>query len=156
MSTFNQGETPRVCPRCKAILPPGEATCYSCGFQIAHVQPNSTTQPTQSHLPPITGKDRSRIHYQAAFIYFISVFLVIVLFGYLLLHSAGISLSTFLPHGAATPSTVAYPVPKGTALLSDNFLSDACGWNLQGSLGNYALTLDNGRLTREIDQHNLL
>ncbi len=156
MSAFNQGETPRVCPRCKAILPPGEATCYSCGFLIAHVQPNSTTQPTQSRLPPITGKDRSRIHYQAAFIYFISVFLVIVLFGYLLLHSAGISLSTFIPHGAATPSTVAYPVPKGPALLSDNFLSDAYGWNLQGSPGNYAVTLGNGGLTLEIDQHNLL
>jgi len=131
MSAFNQGQSPRICPRCKAILPPGEATCYSCGFQIAYVQPKSTAQPAQSHHGPITGKDRSRIHYQAAFIYFISVFLVIVLFGYLLLHSAGISLSTFLPHGAATPSTVAYPVPKGPALLSDNFLSDAYGWNLQ-------------------------
>src|SRR5258707_5309892 len=156
MSAFNQGQSPRICPRCKAILPPGEATCYSCGFQIAYVQPKSTAQPTHSPLPPITRKDRSRIHYQAAFIYFISVFLVIVLFGYLLLHSAGISLSTFLPHGAATPSTVAYPVPKGPALLSDNFLSDAYGWNLQDSTGNYAVTLGNGGLTLEIDQHNLL
>jgi len=105
---------------------------------------------------PVTGKDQSRIHYQATLIYFFSVLLVIVLFAYLLLHSAGISLSTLLPHRAATPSTVAYPVPKGPALFSDNFLSDAYGWNLQGSPGNYAVTLGNGALTLEIDQHNLL
>lgn len=156
MSAFNQGESPQICPRCKAILPPGEATCYSCGFQIAHVQPNSTTQPAESRLAPVTGKDRSRIHNQAAFIYFISVLLVIVLFGYLLFHSAGISLSTFFSHGTATPSKVAYPVPKGPALFSDGFLSDAYGWNLQGSPGNYAVTLGNGALTLEINQHNLL
>src|SRR5260370_22644620 len=108
MSEFNQGQSPRICPRCKAILPPGEATCYSCGFQIAYVQPKSTAQPAQSHHGPITGKDRSRIHYQPAFIYFISVFLVIVLFGYLLLPSASTSPSTVLPHTATTPSTRAY------------------------------------------------
>jgi hypothetical protein len=156
MSAFNQGQSPRICPRCKAILPPGEAACYICGLQIAHIQLKSTIQPAQSHHAPVSGKDRSRIQYQAAFIYFISVFLVIILFGYLLLHSAGISLSTFLPHAAATPSTVAYPVPKGPALFSDSFLSDAYGWNLEGSPGNYAVTLGNGGLTLEIDQHNLL
>ena len=156
MSAFNQGASPRICPRCRAILPPGEAACYSCGFKIAHVQPNGTIRPAQPRLLPVTGKDQSRIHYHATLIYFFSVLLVIVLFAYLLLHSAGISLTTLLPRGAATPSTVAYQVPKGPALFSDNFLSDAYGWNLQGSPGNYAVTLGNGALTLEIDQHNLL
>ncbi len=154
MPAFNPGEALQTCPRCNAVLPPDESTCYSCGFQIPHEQPNGTTHPAQSYLSPITGKGRSRKQIKATFIYFISVFLVIVLFAYLVLHSAGISLSTFF--STATPSVVTYPVPKGPPLFSDSFLSDAYGWNLQSSPGNYTVTLGNGALTLEINQHKLL
>jgi 3-keto-disaccharide hydrolase len=145
MPTSNRVESPRVCPRCKVVLPPGEVTCYSCGFQLA-----------QSSLSPSTGKDRSRKQSQGIFIYFISISFVIFLFAFLLLRAAGISLSTFFPFLAATHPTVAYPVPKETPLFSDSFLSDDNGWNLQSSPGIYAVTLGHGMMTMEIEQHKLL
>lgn len=154
MPAFDQDEPPRVCPRCKVILSPGETTCYSCGFRLALVEPTSTTPPAQSHLSSIKRKDRSRIQNQAIFIYFISVFLVIVLFAFLILHATGISPSTFFSKVTATPSL--YPVPKGPPLFSDSFISDVHGWNLQSSPGNYAVTLGNGALTLRVDQQKLL
>ena len=141
----NRVESPHVCPRCKVILPPGEVTCYSCGLQLA-----------QSPLSPGAGKDRSRKQRKGVFIYFISISLVIFLFAFLLLHAAGISLSTYFPSLAATHSTVAYPVPKEAPLFSDSFLSDDYGWNLQSSHGIYAVTLGRGMMTMEIDKHKLL
>jgi hypothetical protein len=153
MHASNRVESPRICPRCKAVLPPGEITCYSCGFRLAYEQPNSALQPAQSYVSHSTGKNRSRKQKQAAFIYFMSVFLVIVLFAFLIFHAAGISLSSFFPHEAAT---VPYPVPHGPPLFSDSFLSDAYGWNLQSSPGNYTVTLGQGALSLEIEQHKLL
>ncbi len=153
MSTSNRVESPYICPRCKAVLPPGEATCYSCGFQLADEQPRMTPKPAQSYLAASTGKVRSRKRNQAAFMYFMSAFLVIVLFAFLLFRAAGISFSTFFPHATAT---VPYPVPHSPPLFSDSFLSDANGWNLQSSPGNYTVTLGQGALTLEIEQHRLL
>ncbi len=156
MPTSNRVESPRVCPRCKVVLPPGEVTCYSCGFQLAQKQPNRTSQLAQSFLSPGKGKDRSRIQNRAVFFYFISVFLVIFLFAFLLFRASGIPLSTFFPHAATAPSTVSYPVPKEPPLFADSFLNDAYGWNLQSSPGNYSVTLDHGALTLDIEQHKLL
>jgi 3-keto-disaccharide hydrolase len=153
MSTSDHVESPYICPRCKAALLPDEATCYSCGFQLAHKRPERTPQPAQSYLAPSTGKDRSRKRNQAAFMYFMSAFLVIVLFAFLLFHAAGISFSTFFPHATAT---VPYPVPKENPLFSDSFFNDDYGWNLQSSPGNYAVTLGHDTLTLEIEQHKLL
>jgi hypothetical protein len=156
MLASNRGEAPPICPRCKAILPPGEATCYSCGLQLVHEQLDSTPRPAQLYLSPSTEKNRSRIRNQTVFIYFISVFLVIVLFAFLLLRVTGISLSTFFPYLAASSSPVPYPVPKGPQLFSDSFLSDAYGWNLQSLPGSYTVTLGHGALTLEVEQHKLL
>src|ERR1700694_5762166 len=156
MSAFHQSKSSWICPRCKEVLPPGGARCYRCDFQMAVVQPNSTTLPAQSFLSSRTGKGRPGIKHRAALIYFLSVFLVIDVFAFLLLHAAGISLSTFFSKATTTPSTVTYSVPKGSPLISDNFLSDAYGWNLQSSPGKYAVTLGNGALTMEIDKQNLL
>jgi hypothetical protein len=156
MSAFHQSKPAWICPRCKEILPPGEARCYRCGFQIARVQPNSTTPPVQSFHSFRTGKGRPRRKHRAALIYFLSVFLVIDVFAFLLLHAAGISLSTFFSQMTTTPSTVTSSVPKGSPLISDSFLSDAYGWNLQSSPGKYAVTVGNGALTLEIDKQSLL
>jgi hypothetical protein len=156
MPTSNRVESPRVCPRCKVVLPPGESICYSCGFQLAQKKPDSTPQPVQSSLSSGAGKDRSRIQSKGVFIYFISVCLVVVLFAFLLLRAAGFSLSTFIPFLAAAHSTVPYPVPKENPLFSDSFFNDEYGWNLQSSPGNYAVALGHGTLTLEIEQPKLL
>ena len=153
MSTSNRVESPYICPRCNAVLPPGEATCYSCGFQLVLQESGRNPQPAQPHLPPGTATIRSRKRNKAAFMYFLSAFVIIVLFVFLLFHAAGISLSTFLPRAVAT---VPYPVPASHPLFADSFLSDANGWNLQSSPGNYTVTLDQGVLTMEIEQHKLL
>src|SRR2546423_15305040 len=112
MPTSNRVESPRVCPRCKVVLPPGEVTCYSCGFQLAQKQSKRTPRLAQSSHSPSAGKDRSRKQSQGIFIYFISISLVIFLFAFLFFRAAGISLSTLFPFLTATHSTVAYPVPK--------------------------------------------
>ena len=156
MLVSNRGESPPICPHCKAILPPGEATCYSCGFQLAQESLDSTPQSAELYLAPGARKNRSRIRIQKAFIYFVSVFLVIFLFAFLLLRVNGISLSTFIPSLAAAPSPVPYPVPKGPPLFSDSFLSDTYGWNLQSLPGNYTVTLGHGALILEVEQHKLL
>ena len=71
------------------------------------------------------------------------------------MHTSGTSLSAlFSPK--PLPHRIPYPLPTGTPLFSDNFSSDANGWNLQGSHGNYELTLSNGALTMEIDKNQLL
>ncbi len=156
MPVSNRGESPPICPHCKAILPPGEATCYSCGFRLAHEQLDGTSRSAGLYTSPSTGKNRSRIQIRTPLLYFVSVFLLIVLFAFLLLRVTGISLSTFFPYQAAAPSQVPYPMPKGPPLFSDNFLSDAYGWNLQSLPGSYTVTLGHGALTLEVEQHKLL
>ncbi len=156
MLASNRSELLPTCPRCNVILPPGEATCYSCGFQLVHEQLDSPPQSAQLSLAPSTEKNRSRIQSQVILKYFVSVFLVIVLFAFLLFRVTGISLSTFFPYLAVAPSPAPYAVPKGPPLFSDNFLNDAYGWNLQSLHGNYAVTLGHGALALEVEQHQLL
>jgi Domain of Unknown Function (DUF1080) len=136
MSTFYQGKLPVVCPRCKIKLPPGETSCYNCGFRIAEV--------------------RSEKQKRRTLLYFVCVFLFFVLAATYFVRSAGISLSALFSKGTPPPTAIAYPLPKVSPLFSDNFSTDASGWNLQSSPGNYAVTVSNGTLTMEIDKHQLL
>lgn len=135
MSESYWGKLPVSCPRCKAKLPPGEISCYNCGFQMGRVRPTSQKRRT--------------------LIYFACVFLFLVLSGAYFVHSTGISFSALFAKKAPS-HRIAYPLPTGTPLFSDNFSSDTNGWNLQSSPGNYAVTLNNGALTMETDKNQLL
>ena len=135
MSESYSGKIPTTCPRCKVRLPPGETTCYKCGFQVTPV--------------------RSMKQKRRTLIYFICVFLFLVLAAAYFVRTTGISFSALFSK-KAPPARVAYPLPTGTPLFSDNFSSDANGWNLQSSPGNYAVTLNNGTLTMGIDKNQLL
>jgi hypothetical protein len=156
MPVSYRSEVPQLCPRCRSILAPGEATCYRCGLQLAPEQSWRSPQFSQSPQLPRKRQERSDQRHQAARLYFIGACLIVALFVFLMLHSAGISLSTFLPKAAAIPTRVPYPLPEGPPLFSDSFASDAYGWNLQSSPGNYTVTLGNGALTLGIEQHKLL
>ncbi len=135
MSESYRGKLPVACPRCKAKLPPGETTCYKCGFQIARV--------------------RSTKQQRKTLIYFICVFLFLVLSATYFVRTTDVSFSALFS-GQSSTHRIAYPLPTGTPLFSDNFSSDANGWNLQSSPGNYAVTLNNGMLTMEMDKNQLL
>jgi ribosomal protein L40E len=157
MSVSKQKTYLRLCPRCRAPLQPVATTCYSCGYQLGPVQPNSTIQPARSPLsyrnrkgPSGTEKNR------AAFYYFISVISVIILITFVAIHASGISPSTLFSKAAAPTSIIKYPTPPGTPIFSDNFLSDTYGWNLQSSPGNYAVTTGNGALTLQVNKNKLL
>lgn len=135
MSESYSGKIPTACPRCKVKLPPGETTCYKCGFQVT---------------PARSTKQKRR-----TLIYFICVFLFLVLAAAYFVRTTGISFSALFSK-KAPPARIAYPLPTGTPLFSDNFSSDANGWNLQSSPGNYAVTLNNGTLTMVMDKNQLL
>lgn len=135
MSESYRGKLPVACPRCKAKLPPGETTCYKCGFQITRIR--ATTQKRRT------------------LIYFICVFLFLAIAATYFVRTTGLSFSALFSKPASS-RRIAYPVPGGTPLFSDNFSSDANGWNLQSSPGNYAVTLNNGTLTMEMDKNQLL
>src|SRR5579872_2160915 len=135
MSESYRGKLPVACPRCKVKLPPGETTCYKCGFQITRVR--STNQKRRT------------------LIYFICVFLFLAVSATYFVRTTGLSFSALFSKPASN-HRIAYPVPTGTPLFSDNFSSDANGWNLQSSPGNYAVTLNNGTLTLEMDKNQLL
>ncbi len=156
MSASSRVETPHTCPRCKAILPPDEVTCYSCGFQLNHFQLKDTPRSAQTSLSLNITKEQSHKYRYGIVMYFISISLAIFLFAFLFFRAAGISLSTFFPSLAATHSNTAYSTPAGTPIFSDDFLSDVNGWNLQSSPGKYAVTLGQGKMAMEIDQHKLL
>ena len=152
----NRVESPHVCPRCNVVLPPGEVTCYSCGFQLAQKLSKRTPPADQSYLSPGTGKDKSRKQSQGIFYYLISISLVIFLFAFLFLRAAGISLSMLFPFLTSAHSTSVYSVPEEAPIFSDGFFNDEYGWNLQSSPGTYDVTVDHGKMTMEIDQHKLL
>jgi hypothetical protein len=88
-------------------------------------------------------------------IYFICVVLFLIVAGAYFVRSSGISFSALF-EPKHPPHRIAYPLPTGSPLFADNFSSDANGWNLQSSPGNYAVTLNNGTLTMEIDKNQLL
>lgn len=156
MSVSKQKAFLRLCPRCKAPLPPGETTCYSCGYQSTPIRPNSTMQPAQPPLSYRRRKEPSPLQKRAALIYFLGVFLVVILFAFIALRAAGLSPSTLFSRAATPATVVTYPTPKVPPLFSDNFANDTYGWNLQSSPGNYAVTLGNGSLTLQINKNKLL
>ena len=136
MSARYQGKFPIACPRCKMKLPAGEATCYNCGFRIA--------------------KNPSWRQKRSTLVYFLCVFLFLVVAAAYFIHTTGISVSALFSAGKPSPTAVPYPSPGGTPFFSDNFASDTNGWNLQSSPGNYAVSINNGALTMEMDKHQLL
>ena len=152
----SQVETPHTCPRCKVILPPNEVTCYSCGFQLNHMRLKDTPRLAQVSLPSNKLKDEGRKHRYGIVMYFISIFLAIFLFAFLFLRAAGIPISALFPFLAVTHANTAYSTPAGTPIFSDDFLSDVNGWNLRSSPGMYAVTLNQGKMAMEINQHKLL
>ena len=137
MSTYYHGKLPVSCPRCKAKLPAGETNCYNCGLRM-------TKDPSYKQKR------------KALLIYFLCIVLVCVLFAAFFFHSAGISLSAIFAKGTPVPTALPYPLPTGTPIFSDNFSSDTNGWNLQSSPGNYAVTLNNGTLTMQVNKNQLL
>lgn len=136
MFALYQGKIPVVCPRCKIKLPSGETYCYNCGFRMANAQSEEQKRRT--------------------LLYFICVFLFFILATTYFVHTTGISLSAIFSKGTPRPKVATYPLPVGSPIFSDNFSSDANGWNLQSSPGNYAVSLNNGTLTMEIDKNHLL
>lgn len=157
MSVYKQKTFTRLCPRCKAALQSTAATCYSCGYQLVPVQPNSTIQPARSPLSYRYGKGPSGTEKnRAAFYYFISVFLAIILVTVVAIHASGISPSKLFSKTAAPTATIKYPTPQGTPVFFDNFLSDTYGWNLQSSPGNYIVTTGTGALTLQVNKNKLL
>ncbi len=100
------------------------------------------------------GKDR-HVRKHATLLYFTSVVLIVVVVAVMGLRAAGISLATLTPHGAVT-SAVTYSLPEVTPLFADSFVNDVSGWNLQGSPGNYQVSVGDGMLTIEVDKNKLL
>jgi hypothetical protein len=88
--------------------------------------------------------------------YCTSVFLFAVVCALFVLHFTGISPLSLFSSGATHPKVITYALPKGTPLLADSFSSDAYGWNLQSSPGNYTVTLGNGVLGLQVEKHNVL
>src|SRR5579859_5264670 len=88
MSRFYQDKLPAVCPRCKIKLPPGETSCYNCGFRLAKV--------------------RSEKQKRRTLIYFTCVFLFLILAATYFVRSAGISLSALFSKGTPHPTAIAY------------------------------------------------
>lgn len=155
MSSLSQNLLPHVCPSCKVVLPRvlKQASCYNCGYQFAKLETGDISQRTQPLPVSRTENNRSRVRKGTAFLYLISVILIVFLY------IAGIRAGIFLPTesaGVAPAHKLAYPLPKRPPLLADSFVNDASGWNLQGARGNYAVALGKGTLTLEDDNHTLL
>src|SRR5574340_1146520 len=93
MYASDKVETPHICPRCQVILPPGEVTCYSCGLQFHQSQGKAMPQLDQSPLSSNIKRGQTPKHTYGIVLYFISIALVIILFAFLFLRAAGISLS---------------------------------------------------------------
>jgi predicted nucleic acid-binding Zn ribbon protein len=151
MFTFDQVPTAN-CPRCQMALPPGGTICSYCGLRIAQVRPGVPMQP----FAPITSKDRAQRRNRPAPMYFAGVFLFLVCSVLLVLHASGVSLPAPFSSQTPPPKVKTYPLPRGTPLFSDSFFSDASGWNLQSSPGNYTVTLNNGVLGLQVEKNKLL
>ncbi len=156
MSSFDQAPIVVYCPRCKMELPPDGTYCSSCGLWIAPELPGIFTQKLQPSFEPNTTTARSLRRHLSVLLSFTGVVLlagVCVLFGLLV---TGISPFSPFSSRAPHPKVIAYALPKGPPLFADSFSSDAYGWNLQSSPGNYTVTLGNGVLGLQVEKHNLL
>lgn len=147
------------CPRCRVVLPLNEKVCYNCGERLT---PSASSIPTtgRTQMPNTSRRDNRQIQRpskRASVVYFMVALLVIVLFSYAGLRSAGLSLSSLT---AAMQNTgvfkESYPTLKGTPLFADRFTDDGSGWNLQSVPGSYAVTVGNGVLSLESDKQSLL
>jgi hypothetical protein len=156
MSAFDQAPSPGNCPRCKmALLPPG-TFCSSCGFRIDQVRPGKSTQLSRPSFGPNAGKDRSLRQHRSVLLFWTSVFLFVVVCALLVLRFTGISLLALFWSRPPPPKGITYALPKGTPFFVDSFSSDAYGWNLQSSPGEYTVTLGNGVLSLRVEKHHEL
>jgi 3-keto-disaccharide hydrolase len=156
MSSFEKAAMVVACPRCKMELPPDRTYCPSCGMWIAPLLPRTSTQKPRPSFMPITTTNRSLRQNTSVLLSCTGVLLlasICILFGLLV---TGISPFSVPSSKSPRPRETAYALPKGTPLFADNFSSDAYGWNLQSSPGNYKVTLGNGMLGLQIEKHNLL
>jgi Domain of Unknown Function (DUF1080) len=156
MSSFNQTPDVVYCPRCKTALFPGRTYCSFCGLWIAQALPVMSPQPLQPSFEPNIEKVQSLSRYGPALIYSTSALLLVVVCALSLFYFVGIYPLSLFSSRVSPPKVSTYALPKGTPLFVDNFTSDANGWNLQSSPGNYRVTLGNGKLGIQIEKHNLL
>jgi Domain of Unknown Function (DUF1080) len=156
MSSFNQTPDVVYCPRCKTALFPGRTYCSFCGLWLAQALPAMSTPSLQPSYEPNIKKVQSLRRYGPALIYSTSALLLVVVCALSLFYFVGISPLSLFSSRVSPPKVSTSAVPKGTPLFADNFTSDAKGWNLQSSPGNYRVTLGNGVLGLQIERHNLL
>lgn len=156
MSSFDQSPNAGTCPRCRMPIPPDGTYCSTCGLRITQVRSGTSTQQIRPSFRPKTTKDQSLRLHRSVLMYCTSAFLFVVTCALFVLHFTGIPQLSLLTSGASHPKVITYALPKGTPLFADSFSSDAYGWNLQSSPGNYTVTLGNGVLGLQAEKHNLL
>lgn len=152
-------QTSQVCPRCKTVFPHNQSVCFNCGFSVASLQASSRIR--DIHIPSSNGdqfKGAGLVRRHVAFLYFMTVVFVVMVVVITGLHAAGISLATLatLTQRGAVTSVVTYSAPNVTPLFADSFVNDAAGWNLQSSPGSYQVSVEDEKLTIEVDKNNLL
>ncbi len=156
MSSFDQAPIVVYCPRCKMALPPDGNYCSSCGLSITRVLPGMPTQLLEQSFELNTNKDRSLKRHSSVLIYGTSILLLVVVCALFVLHFTRISPLSLFSSRAPRSKDIIYALPKGTPLFADNFSSDAYGWNLQSSPGNYTVTLGNSVLGLKVEKQSLL
>jgi Domain of Unknown Function (DUF1080) len=156
MSGFDQAPMVVYCPRCKMALLPDRNYCSSCGLLISQVLPGTSIQLLEQSFEPNTNKDRSIRRQRSVWICCTSILFLVVVYALFVLHFTGISPLSLFSSKTPRRKDIAYALPKGTPLFADSFSSNAYGWNLESSPGNYTVTLGNSVLSLKIEKHNLL
>lgn len=139
------------------VLPPNGNYCPSCGILRNPPRPPKTTlQNLRPFFRPVSTPDRSLKPRSSVLLSCAGVVLLAcacILFGFFV---TGISPFSLQSRKVPRRNEIANAQPKGTPLFADNFSSDAHGWNLQSSPGNYSVTLGNGVLSLQIEKHSVL
>jgi Domain of Unknown Function (DUF1080) len=156
MSGFDRVRIVVSCPRCKMVLPPSGNYCYWCGLELTQTQSDTSAHLLRPSIESNTKKDQSLRRHSSVLIYSSSALFLVVVCALSLLYFLGISPLSLFSSKVSPPKVSNNAVPKGTPLYADNFSSDANGWNLQSSPGNYRVTLGNGVLGLQVEKHNLL
>src|SRR5215467_7279168 len=156
MSDFDQTPFAVYCPRCKMVLASSMHYCSFCGLEFTKAQPYAPTYKLGPTINARTKKDQSPRRRSLVLIYASSAVFLVVVCILSSLYFAGITPLSLFSSRVSSPKVNTSVVPKGTPLFADNFSSDAYGWNLQSSAGNYRVTLGNGMLGLQIEKHSLL
>ncbi len=149
-----------TCPRCNVVLPLNETACYNCGQRLTPTAFSLSTTSAKTAITPQTGKQQvpQGLSKRASFIYITVSVLVIMLFSYLGIRAAGVSITSLttpprIGNGAFKES---YPMPTSAPLFFDRFTNDTSGWNQQSVPGTYTVTVGTGVLSLENDKQSLL